>query len=132
MSDIDVMARTVYGEARNQSFMGQVAVAYVISNRAFQRNKSITEVCLQPLQFSCWNKNDPNRKIIEFIGLDKTEFQIAYGISCLVVTRQLTNPVDGANHYHTIEAPKGVKWPPSWAKNMIIIKEIGSHRFLKE
>lgn len=132
MSDVDVMARTLYGEARNQPFKGIVAVAYVIKTRSKERNKTITEICLAPLQFSCWNKNDPNRKIIEFVGLDRPAFMKCFGIACLVITGELINPTFGANHYHTIAAPpKNVKWPPSWAKNMTLIAEIGSHRFLK-
>lgn len=132
MSDVDVMARTIYGESRNQPYQGQVAVGYVILNRSKQRSISITNVCLQRLQFSCWNINDPNRKIIEFIGFDNKNFMIAFGIACLVITEQIFNPVDGANHYHTKENVLKLKtWPPSWAKNMFKVGEVGAHVFLK-
>lgn len=131
MSDVDVLARTLYGEARNQLLNGIIAVGYVIKTRSKERNQTITEVCLAPLQFSCWNKNDPNRKIIEFVGLDRPTFMTCFGVACLVITEELNNPVPGANHYHTITAPKNTKWPPSWAKNMQIVQDIGDHRFLK-
>jgi hypothetical protein len=26
--------------------------------------KTIKDVCLQPKQFSCWNSNNPNRKLL--------------------------------------------------------------------
>lgn len=131
MSDVDVMARTLYGEARNQLLNGIIAVAYVIKTRSKERTQTITEVCLAPLQFSCWNKNDPNRKIIEFVGLDRPTFMTCFGVACLVINGELNNPAPGANHYFTVQAPKGVKWPPSWASKMTEIAVIGDHRFLK-
>lgn len=132
MSDVDVLARTLYGEARNQPFNGIVAVGYVIVTRSLERQKTITDICLAPLQFSCWNKNDPNRKIIEFVGFDRPEFMKCFGIACLIIsTDELTNYAPGANHYHTITAPKNTKWPPSWASKMQFVKDIGDHRFLK-
>ena len=131
MSDVDVMARTIYGEARGQSFQGQVAVAFVIKTRSDERRKSITEICLAPMQFSCWNRNDPNRKIVEFVGMDTPRFMTAYGIACLVITGQLVNPAPGANHYHTVSAPDNMPWPPNWAKQMKTITTIGAHTFLR-
>lgn len=132
MSDIDVLARTIYGEARNQIFEGQVAVAYVIKTRSIERNKSITDICLAPKQFSCWNQSDPNRKIIEFVGLDNYRFMTCFGIAALTITGQLENPAVGANHYYTTKnILKSKTWPPSWAKEMTKIDIIGDHTFLK-
>ena len=71
--DTDILARTIYGEARGESISGQEAIASVILNRvAFAKRRgrywwgnTIAGVCLAPWQFSCWNENDLNRKIIE-------------------------------------------------------------------
>ena len=64
--DRDVLARTIWGEARGESSAGKVAVAWTIRNRVFDgKEKSwwgegYAGVCQAPWQFSCWNKTDPN------------------------------------------------------------------------
>ena len=70
--DLDILARTLYGEARGEYGTSGpaafIAIGNVIMNR-FQRGgpygKTITEVCLKARQFSCWNSNDPNRPLIQ-------------------------------------------------------------------
>ena len=64
--DRDILARTLWGEARGEGFDGQIAVAWTIRNRVFDGKakswwgEGYAEVCLKPWQFSCWNQNDPN------------------------------------------------------------------------
>ena len=66
--DEDILARTLYGEARGEKIAGMEAIASVILNRlAFSRQKNgywwgntITEICRKPYQFSCWNQDDVN------------------------------------------------------------------------
>lgn len=70
--EVEVLARTIYGEARGETVRGKEAVACVVLNRV-QRAKdrsgywwgdSIESVCFKPWQFSCWNENDPNHQKI--------------------------------------------------------------------
>jgi N-acetylmuramoyl-L-alanine amidase len=61
----EILALTLWGEARGETAEGQIAVANVITNRfrrQLGRYKTIKDVCLEPKQFSCWNKDDPNRE----------------------------------------------------------------------
>ena len=64
--DLDILARTLWGEARGESLAGQIAVAWTIRNRVNDGNakswwgEGYVGVCQKPYQFSCWNKNDPN------------------------------------------------------------------------
>ena len=64
--DRDILARTLWGEARGESLAGQIAVAWTIRNRVNDgKDKSwwgegYAGVCQKPYQFSCWNRNDPN------------------------------------------------------------------------
>ena len=64
--DRDILARTLWGEARGESLAGQIAVAWTIRNRVKDgKDKSwwgegYASVCQKPYQFSCWNRNDPN------------------------------------------------------------------------
>ena len=62
--ETDILARTIYGEARGESISGMEAVASVVLNRVAFANRrgrfwwgnSIAEVCRAPKQFSCWNQ----------------------------------------------------------------------------
>ena len=63
LSSAEVLALTIYGEARGESITGQIAVGCVIRNR-IEKINSYNEVCLKPKQFSCWNTNDPNYPIL--------------------------------------------------------------------
>lgn len=54
--DVDIIARTIMGEARGESGQGKAAVGHVIVNRT-KADKwysgTIFEVCRKPFQFSC-------------------------------------------------------------------------------
>lgn len=136
MDDVDTMARTIWAEARGEPRDGQVAVAWAIRHRARDmRNrwpKSISAVCKQPKQFSCWNADDPNRAKMLAINLDRESFVVSFGIACLVLANDLSDASKGSNHYHTIAQPDGVReWPPEWARSMEERVRIGRHVFLR-
>jgi cell wall hydrolase len=121
MSDIAIpayfwtMAQTVCGEARNQDFLTQIGVASVIVNRTKKPGwwgTNLQEVCLKPLQFSCWNHNDPNRDVILKLGLSDKVFRTAYA-ACMVALNGIilpgkaeSDPTGGATHYHDTSIPK--------------------------
>lgn len=60
LTDIQLIAVTLYGEARGEPPEGKRAVAEVILNRAQKWGKTIKNVCLAKNQFSCFLTNDPN------------------------------------------------------------------------
>ena len=43
--DIDILVRTVYGEARGESALGKLAVAWVVVNRAREYRVGLGEAC---------------------------------------------------------------------------------------
>lgn len=135
-ADLDTLARTIYGEARGQILQGQVAVGWVVRNRALRPRRfgaSIKEVCLKPKQFSCWNEDDPNRKLVLAADHTKRSFLGALGVAALVMSGDFPDPTGGADHYFTVEAPPGaVHWPPKWSAEMRETVVIGAHRFFKE
>lgn len=59
-----VLALTVWGEARGEPVEGQVAVAWVIKNRAASRRQTIQTVCLAKWQFSCWWEDSANARLL--------------------------------------------------------------------
>ena len=120
------MARTLWGEARGEGKDGQIAVAHVIKNRAEKKTwygKTIMDVCLKKWQFSCWNKNDPNRKKILALSLDdlKDQIEVAAG----VIGGQYIDTTEGSTHYYSKSMPK----PPKWAVGKEPVVVMGNHYF---
>ena len=131
--DLDIFARTVYGEARGEyrhnGPAALIAVANVIMNRlrrAGKYGKTLTEVCLKPRQFSCWNQGDPNRRLIQQENLEADPlFHI-----CLVVVKKVLNGIwpdltRGSDHYHASSCL------PYWARSRKIKLHLGAHIFYK-
>ena len=125
--DVVIMAKTIWGEARGESYEGKVAVGCVIRNRAEQPcwwGKSIAGVCLKKWQFSCWNSNDPNSgKIAELSDDVLSPF---VDIANSILEGSVDDPTSGATHYHT-EAVD-----PKWAIGREATCEIGHHLFYKD
>ena len=55
ITDVDILGRTCYWEARGESHKGQVAVCYVVLNRARIKGTSVAFEATKKFQFSCWN-----------------------------------------------------------------------------
>jgi spore germination cell wall hydrolase CwlJ-like protein len=131
--DIEIMAKTMYGEARGDYARGKggivslIAVGNVIMNRANESGKSITEVCLKPRQFSCWNEDDPNRKVIENVTFTDKIYRICFITAAKIIFEEILDITHGANHYYSCH----MKRPPHWAEDKTPISKIGSHIFLK-
>lgn len=129
--DWDTLARTIFGEARGESFLGQVAVAWVIKNRADRAGwwggPDIESVCRRHAQFSCWTPGDPNLPVIQAAQPSDPHFLTALGIAALVMQRHLSDPTNGATNYYAASIP-----PPAWSLNMVPLGQIGGHFFLRE
>lgn len=135
--DIEVLAKTMYGEARgevakvNGGLASLIAVGNVIMNRVRENTwygDSVSDVCQKPWQFSCWNENDPNR--IKLLNLRANDNEI-YN-ECLVIASQLVEGrvidlTKGSNHYHV----KSMLRKPRWSKGKKPVFRIGSHVFYK-
>lgn len=126
--DIDILARTVYGESRGESDRGQLAAAFVVVNRAAKYRVGIGEACLLSTHFSCWNNaRDNDRNQLAMMTADLSDPIYA---QCMIAAVKAAHgftgdPTMGATHYHadTIE-------PPSWARNHGYVS-IGHHRFYR-
>ncbi len=131
--EIDILARTIFGEARGESIQGKRAVAAVVMNRVrrARRASAVTywwgndtiNVCQKPWQFSCWNPGDPNREKIEAVTSKNRAFQTCLKVAKEAAANQLADPTGGATHYHA----KSVR--PPWARNRTPSAEIGNHLF---
>lgn len=130
--DIDILARTLWGEARGEGKTGMEAVASVILNRRKDTRwpNTIAEVCLQPRQFSCWNLNDPNRAKLLSVDHADRHFSVAYAIAAAAAADMVTDMTFGANHYLTARLFNSPS-RPSWADPTCLKCAVGSHVFLQ-
>jgi spore germination cell wall hydrolase CwlJ-like protein len=126
LEDIDILARTIYGEARGENQEGRIAVANVIINRANHGGwwgDSIKKTCLKPYQFSCWNAKDPNREKLLKVTIDDEDFRDCLEIAALAVNGDLMDNTKNATHYHTTATA------PKWAETGTRVATIGNHIF---
>jgi spore germination cell wall hydrolase CwlJ-like protein len=134
--DVDVLARTIYGEARGESMQGKRAVGNVVVNRARnpgwwsrgvdgEPDDSVAAVCLKPWQFSAWNHGDPNRLKVEDVTLDNELFRDCYYAALAVLQDRAGDPTDGATSYHATSMDP----PPDWAQGRAPLCRIGGHAF---
>ena len=137
MSDIDVLARTIWAEARGEGIRGMEAVAAVIMNRVNADlgndqkpdwwGEGVTAVCRKPWQFSCWNMDDPNRdKLIAVTGKDPW-FAHAIEVARRAIKGELEDPTAGSDHYCTAT----VAPVTSWTAGRTPAARIGRHLFYK-
>jgi spore germination cell wall hydrolase CwlJ-like protein len=134
-SPVDVLARTLWGEARGEAVAGKQAVASVVLNRVRRARErggrywwgaSIEEVCRRPWQFSCWNESDPNRAKLEKVGMDNPAFRQCVRVASQAVAGTLDDATGGATHYHTA----GID--PPWSRGRIPSATIGRHLFYND
>jgi len=118
LTDSQIVACTILGEARGEGEAGMYAVAAVIKQRAIEKKISPAKVCLQKLQFSCNNKGVQSNLLK--CSQAAYAMKLAENINSIDVSY-----VKGANHYHT----KSVK--PYWSKNKKPTIVIGNHEFYK-
>jgi N-acetylmuramoyl-L-alanine amidase len=131
--EVDVLARTVWGEARGEGDVGMVAVAHVILNRVqiaqdrggkYWWGGNIIQVCQKPYQFSCWNRSDPNFRKLQSIDATDFYFSTALRIARGAIKGVLDDdPTQGATHYHAA----GIS--PYWTRNEKPTAVIGDHIF---
>jgi spore germination cell wall hydrolase CwlJ-like protein len=133
-ADLDIMVRTVYGEARGEIPAGQIAVAWCIRNRAeldLHRDgkpdwwgEGIAGVCQKPYQFSCWLPADP---MFPKIRNARTAQLAACLQACFsVLGGEAPDPTGGATHYYASSIAA-----PAWAVGRTPIAVIGAHRFFR-
>ena len=130
---LDLLARTVWGEARSEGEEGMRAVAAVIANRADPERprwwgKTVKEVCTygeRYKQFSCWNDDDPNYWKLRNVTPADEMFAQALAIAADTLDGKNPDPTRGATHYYAVSMPA----PPYWARGLTPCIPIGRHLF---
>lgn len=138
MTDTEVLARTIWGEARGEGLEGMAAVANTIMNRVHIDlgndgkpdwwGEGVKGVCLKPWQYSCWNENDPNReKLLDVTTETSWRYSDALMLAEAAVAGKLHDRTNGATHYY---APALVH-QPKWAAGHKPTATIGRQVFYR-
>lgn len=136
-NNIDAMARTAYGEARGEGYQGMCGVINVIMNRVKKQTwYGLTpyEVChkcarlksgVVVYQFTCWNPEDPNCKVITNVTDADPIFKECLNIANQAINGILEDNTNGALNYFA----RSLKEPPEWAEGKTPCATIGNQLF---
>jgi spore germination cell wall hydrolase CwlJ-like protein len=129
---LKLLALCIYGEARGEGELGKIAVGCVIRNRVnLSKSKSYYKIILKPVQFSCFNSDDENLKILlEYAATDNIHdiyFDKCMKVAELILSSKIGDITGGATNYFN---PKRAN--PYWAKKMKKTVSIGKHDFYKD
>ena len=118
VSNVQLLARAINGEARGETYEGQVAVGAVILNRVAHSSfpNTIAGVIYQPGAFTAVSDGQINVAIEESSTVVKAARDALNG----------WDPTDGAIYYFNPDTATN-KW--IWSRPLI--KTIGKHRFCK-
>ncbi len=95
------MAATLKAEAVGEPEEGQIAVGYVIFNRAGGNIGGVLGACLAPGQFSCWGDGSAQRYLAEYSGmsLEQMNTDQCYRVCVAVTSGQTGNPIGTKKYY---------------------------------
>jgi len=143
ITNIDVIAAALIGEAGGEGEKGMHAVMNVIINRARGSNDLVRNAVsnvLKPKQFSFFNNYNAGREEMSQIiqrASKHSNWAKAREVALLGLSGKLKDITDGATHYHVSSGPGKVapKWsnPKVGGKNIeaAVTNTIGHHTFLK-
>jgi len=130
---INVVARTLYMEARGEGSAGLDMVMTVIWNRAGKNKAHLADVCLKPLQFSCWNSitnKSPSTYAIQFpagaahgSGKDMSSWDVCVNLANSAFNGTFKPSNDKWNAYYNPNRAK-----PKWANELIGATTVGKHK----
>lgn len=122
LTDADIIAATIWMEARGEGSACMDAVASVICNRSRKSGQKPAVECLRRNQFSCWTG-----KTTAVIPRNAKGKEWAY---CRLLGRKVANktfkPTMDATHFYN---PLLVI--PKWGRKMKTVKWVGDTRFCK-
>lgn len=136
LSPLDVLALTIYGEARSEPVEGKIAVGNICRNRLKTNRWGSTyeTVCLAPLQFSCWSPKGGLNNYAQLKALteqvmngrmpDDAALRECYWIAGGLQSGATQDNIDKATHYFVTSTKI-----PSWAIGKLPVCVVGHHSF---
>lgn len=137
--EVEVLARTLWGEARGEGSVGLVAVGWTIRNRVEMDlhndgkpdwwGEGYEGVCKAPWQFSCWNKGDANYPYLSGAKpIPAGQFMQCREAALTVLEGRTADPTGGATHYYSTSMAQA----PAWSAKARRTCKIGRHIFFKD
>jgi spore germination cell wall hydrolase CwlJ-like protein len=128
LTDIGILARTIMGEARGEPFDGKVAVGRTIVNRWRSKKwfagATIAETAQMTWQYSCWNRNDPNRARILDAAFDEAGLRECMRAALDAIDGKGAEWLKDCTHYYADHIRT-----PNWAEGRTPAGQIGNHIF---
>ncbi len=138
LTDAQIVALVLYGEARSEPVQGVIAVGNVIRNRvrkAGWMGHDFKSVCTAKLQFSCLTPiggAGNYKKVLQFAEKLAAKTQITNELErqCVwiatgIVGDYVVDQTKGATHYHT----RNLTPRPKWAMGHVPVTQIAQHVF---
>ena len=124
--ELTLFAMLVKGEAEDQGWQGKLGVAHVVWTRHHSQKfgRTLSDVILRPLQFSCFNQDDPGRKRI-MTAVNNAVWQECFEAAWRVYQDDSIDPTGGADHYCRYDCN------PSWKNTKVQTCQIGDHCFFR-
>jgi hypothetical protein len=131
---VDILARTLWGEARGEGEAGMLAVAAVVLNRIRVSGehggrhwwgRDAISVCRAKAQFLCWSPANPNRAGLLAVDEGDPDFSLARAVAVRALGGLIDDPTYGATSYRQASLP----WPLSWGRLRLPLVTIGKHSF---
>lgn len=133
LPDDRLLALTIYAEARGEPHRGKIAVGSVVLERVDHREwdgRTIKEVCLWPVQFSCFLPKDPNRPMLQDIAgkwdeeiVKNKTLQECLGVAQDLISGRLERFPKALDYFN----PRACH--PDWADDKTLVAQIGNHNF---
>ena len=132
LSDVELLALLVAGEADNQPLAGQVAVACVPLERV-RRGRwghTLRGVLLQPYQFSTFNDVGRPGALDDHWTRFLHRQQMYYLLARLAMDRHLNSHAPNATHYCRADLEPKPRW--TLPRYSMFLGQIGDHLFFVE
>lgn len=136
--EVKCLAVMIFGEARGEAEIGQVAVAYTAVNRAVKT--SLCKVVLAPMQYSVFNNNPAMRLAAQSLhvaphsksAVDVAAWEKAVKVANMVARKHVDDPTDGSTYYLAPKAMKALGYSmPLWSRKFKQMAVIDNHVFYK-
>lgn len=129
--EIEILAKTIYGETTTPSVSNAESIANVILNRVKYAKSNVghwwgncvSEVCLKPMQFKCWDIQHPNHEKLAHIRQSDPFFTVCRRIAVRAIKGLLNDNTKGATCYHDKNCH------PQWAYAAVPCADIGGKLF---
>ena len=129
---INIVARTLWSEARGEGEDGLNMVMTVIWNRASGKIERLVDVCFKPLQFSCWNSftsKSPESYSVEFpkgamLGGDNLKI---WSRCCQLATKAVDGTFTTDKDWDAYYNPNKVKTIKNWMRTLTNKETVGHH-----